>query len=117
MSSLEYLSSSTLAKDTKSLELVSNVNVNDLSACWLLLPIDSGFMVQNALTRMKLTTSHGSADDGVLQEGLPGAKSGDPPIPWRVFTFERVDNPRPAFNDLTSDKVCLYLRVLFVLKG
>lgn len=111
MSSLQYLSCN-LVLETAAPVFVPFTNPDDLSSCWLLLPTKDGLLIQNALTRTNLTTTHGSAEDGVVMELLPGAgrdKKG--PTPWQVFSFERVDSPSPAFNDLSSDKVRYFLFV------
>jgi hypothetical protein len=105
MSTLQYLSSN-LAPENPTPAFTPVTSASDLSSCWILLPVRDGVLIQNALTRTNLTTSHGSANDGVVQELLPGArKSQGDPIPWQIFDFERVDSPSPSFNDLGSDKV------------
>jgi hypothetical protein len=105
MSTLQYISC-TSAGGKFEPSLISTININDPSSCWMLLPVKDGLLIQNVHSRTNLTTPHGSANDGVVQELLQGAgKSKPSPIPWQVFNFERVDSPSPAFNDLGSDKV------------
>jgi hypothetical protein len=109
MSTLQYLSCSLVGEKAAPV-FVPGTNPDDLSSCWLLLPAKDGILIQNALTRTKLTAPHGSAEDGIVMELLPGAsKDQKGPTPWQVFSFERVDSPSPAFNDLSSDKVSCVL--------
>lgn len=106
MATLQYLCSDTTGPEGKPVvALLSNIAVDELSACWNLLPSAKGLLVQNARTRTNLTTPHGSANDGIVQELLPGGSTKKGPIAWQVFAFDRVDSPCLAFNDLTSDMV------------
>jgi len=87
MSTLQYLSSN-LALENPTLALISVTAASDLSSCWILLPVRDGILIQNALSRTNLTISHGSANDGIVQELLLGArKSQRRPNPLAGFRF------------------------------